>query len=237
MMVKTQGQKLKLCYLRQIMQERSDEQHPLTMKELIAALAEQGISAERKSIYADLDALRSLGVKVVKTATRPVAYYIDNRLFDIAELQLIADSVEAAAFVTEEEARRLIGKLSQLTSIHLAEQLQRPLYLKRRVKSADKQLRQKLEMIFAAIAADRQICFAYRQHLQLLEHFTHKISPFAVAYNENNYYLLGFNARTDRLEDFSLACIQYLEIDDLPREGKDLLAGLDIRAYFELIIL
>lgn len=236
-MARSSGQKLKLIYLRRILREGSDEKHPLTMAQLIDGLAERGIKAERKSIYADIAALRSSGVNVVKAATRPPSYYIADRFFDVSELQLIVDSIEAAPFVTEEEAAKLVRKISSLSSRHQAEQLVRPVYIKRRAKSADKSLRQRLDIIFAAIGSDKQIAFAYRQQLQLEEHFTHKISPFALAYSEGKYYLLGYNDRTARIEDFSVARMQYVEMLGADRDGKDLFAGLDVKEYFNRIIL
>ncbi len=236
-MSKSRGQKLKLIYLRRILRERSDEKHPLTMAQLIAALSEYGIAAERKSIYDDIRTLRESGVDVSVSPTRPPGYYIEGRFFDLSELQLMVDSIEAAPFVTEDEAAQLIKKISSLTNQHQAKKLIRPVYIKRQAKSADKHLRQKLDSIFAAISNDCQISFAYRQQLQLDERFTHKISPFALAYSEGKYYLLGYNARRARIEDFSVARMQNLTILELPRSGKELFTGLDIKEYFNRIIL
>ena len=57
-MPKGAGQKLKLYYLSQIMIRKTDDDHALTMPQIIDLLSEQGISADRKSIYDDFDALR-----------------------------------------------------------------------------------------------------------------------------------------------------------------------------------
>ena len=56
------NQKLKLLYLAQILLEQTDEEHPLTVQDLIAQLAQYDIQAERKSIYDDLDALSRFGL-------------------------------------------------------------------------------------------------------------------------------------------------------------------------------
>ena len=57
------NKKLKLLYLAQYLWEQTDEQHPGTMQEIIAYLASCGISAERKSLYDDLELLRQLRSK------------------------------------------------------------------------------------------------------------------------------------------------------------------------------
>ena len=61
-MAKSPNQKLKLLYLMRLFLERTDEAHPVTVPELIAALGQYGISAERKSLYDDFEGLRHLGL-------------------------------------------------------------------------------------------------------------------------------------------------------------------------------
>ena len=48
-MPKGTNQKLKLIYLIKIMMEKTDEEHGITMPEILAALESYGVSAERKS--------------------------------------------------------------------------------------------------------------------------------------------------------------------------------------------
>ena len=47
-MPKSPNQKLKLLYLMEILLQQTDERHPMTVPEMIAQLAQRGISAERK---------------------------------------------------------------------------------------------------------------------------------------------------------------------------------------------
>ena len=54
-MPRSANQKLKLLCLCRILWERTDEDHPLTVPELIQALEAWDIKAERKSIYDDLE--------------------------------------------------------------------------------------------------------------------------------------------------------------------------------------
>lgn len=61
-MAKSQNQKLKLIYLARLMQEKTDDEHGLSMSEIISELSLCGVKAERKSIYDDFEALRSIGV-------------------------------------------------------------------------------------------------------------------------------------------------------------------------------
>ena len=65
-MAKSQNQKLKLIYLVRLMQENTDDEHGLTMSEIISELSRFDIKAERKSIYDDFEALRSIGMDIEK---------------------------------------------------------------------------------------------------------------------------------------------------------------------------
>ena len=65
-MARSAHQKLKLLLLRQYLECHSDEAHPVTTAQLIEYLASQGIAAERKSIYDDMDALHFFGVDVIR---------------------------------------------------------------------------------------------------------------------------------------------------------------------------
>lgn len=60
-MAKKNNQKLKALCLVDILKKYTDEDHGLTMPEILEKLEARGISAERKSIYEDFDLLRTYG--------------------------------------------------------------------------------------------------------------------------------------------------------------------------------
>ena len=64
-MARSQGQKLKILYLLKILTEETDESHPLTLAEIAERLADYGVAAERKSLYDDLEALRTFGYDII----------------------------------------------------------------------------------------------------------------------------------------------------------------------------
>lgn len=102
-MPKSPNQKLKLLYLMEILLQQTDERHPMTVPEMIAQLAQRGISAERKSIYGDLEALRTFGMDIVQTKTKTTGYYVGSRTFEVPELKLLVDSVQSSKFITQKD--------------------------------------------------------------------------------------------------------------------------------------
>ena len=69
-MPKTARQKLKLIYILDILRKFSDEEHPLSANEICDYLEQNGISAERKSVYSDIEALCEYGYDIIRSFTR-----------------------------------------------------------------------------------------------------------------------------------------------------------------------
>ena len=134
-MSKSTNQKRKILYLMRILLERSDENHPVTVQEMIAALSQYDVAAERKSIYDDLESLRIFGFDVVQVKGRSTGYYIGSRSFELPELKLLVDSVQSSKFITEKKTLTLIKKIEGLASVYDAQLLQRQVYVHNRVKS------------------------------------------------------------------------------------------------------
>lgn len=134
-MPKSPNQKLKLLYLMEILLQQTDERHPMTVPEMIAQLAQRGVSAERKSIYGDLEALRIFGLDIVQTKSKTTGYYVGTRAFETPELKLLVDSVQSSKFITHKKTLALIKKIEGLASIYDAQLLQRQVYVHGRVKS------------------------------------------------------------------------------------------------------
>ena len=121
--------KLKLLYLAKYLEEETDQEHPAGMPELLAYLTANGISAERKSVYDDLRLLESFGMDVETVKGRQFGYYLGERTFQLPEVKLLVDAVQAVPFLTQKKSMELIGKLEQLTSRPMARQLRRQVYV------------------------------------------------------------------------------------------------------------
>ena len=114
-MAKGTNQKLKLLYLAQILLEETDEEHGISMPTIIERLAELDISADRKTLYSDLEELRRFGIDVIgEQRDKRFLYHVASREFELAELKLLVDSVQAAKFITEKKSHALIKNWSGL---------------------------------------------------------------------------------------------------------------------------
>ena len=122
-------QKMKILYLMKIITEQTDENHIMSANDLAAALAVYGISAERKSIYSDIEALQTFGMDIVQQKGANAGYYLAGREFELAELKLLVDAVQSSKFITGQKSKELIRKLAMLASISEASLLNRQVFV------------------------------------------------------------------------------------------------------------
>lgn len=149
---------LRLLYLLDIFREETDEAHRLTVPQLVDALAERDIAAERKSIYRDIQALIEYGVDIHKSAA---GYYLKGRAFPPGEVRILAEALRAAPFLTRRRTEDLTDRLGLFMSRHQAQSALAP-GLGAPKAPNDEALRS-LEALQAAIGGRCQITFAYRE--------------------------------------------------------------------------
>ena len=155
-MARSANQKLKLLLLRQYLERNSDEAHPVTTAQLLEYLASEGISAERKSIYSDLEALQSFGLDLIRVRDGNITcWYIGERVFQLPELRLLADSVQSSRFITRKKSLELIAKLEGLTSVHQAKELRRQVVVKNRIKAMNESIYYLVDELHTAINGDK----------------------------------------------------------------------------------
>ena len=161
-MAKTSNQKLKLFYIMQMLKENTDESHVLSTQEIIGRLADNDIKAERKTIYHDMECLMDYGYDIIlKKGKTGSGYYLASREFELAELKLLVDAIQASRFITAKKSRELIKKLEMLVSRHQAVQLQRQVYVADRVKTENERIYYNVDTIYKAIDKNVKISFTY----------------------------------------------------------------------------
>lgn len=240
-MSRSPNQKQRLLLLRRILLEQTDARHGLTLAQLLEQLAENGIQAERKSLYDDMEALRLSGVEVENTGRRNCRYYVEERPFQLAELKLLVDAVQSCKSLSEQRSAELIKKLESLTSVHQARRLQRQVYVAGRVKNMNQSVYYAIDAIHEAIGQNRQISFQYTQWVvgedgkarQQLRHGgqRYRVSPWALVWAEEHYYLVGHEARSRKLKHYRVDKMVELEMCRAQRQGQELFAGQDVAAY------
>ncbi len=218
-MAKSPNQKLKLLYLIDILERKTDEKHPMTAAALIEELAKVDVSAERKSIYDDINQLMDYGYDIVHNKARVGGgYYMASRRFELAELKVLVDSVQASRFISVKKTRELIGKLEQLCSIHEEKQLTRQVYVLNRVKTDNESIFYNVDYIHDAIHRNRQISFQYYEwntakEMKLRRNGQrYRVSPLGLAWADEKYYLIAYDEQEAGIRHYRVDKIKSIEV-------------------------
>ena len=237
-MARSANQKLKLLLLRQYLERNSDEAHPVTTAQLLEYLASEGISAERKSIYSDLEALQSFGLDLIRVRDGNITcWYIGERVFQLPELRLLADSVQSSRFITRKKSLELIAKLEGLTSVHQAKELRRQVVVKNRIKAMNESIYYLVDELHTAINGDKRIRFHYTGYdghgRRVLRRggAWYDVSPYALLWDDENYYLVAYDSAAGKIKHFRVDKMVDIMAADLPRDGKEAYAALDMAVY------
>lgn len=213
---KTAHQRLKILYLYKIFLEKTDEKHYITMPEIISQLELCGISAGRKAIYEDIEALKAFGLDIVALKGDVSGYYVASRDFELPELKLLADAVSSSRFLTEKKSTELLKKIESLSSVHEAKQIQRQVYVTNRVKAMNERIYISVDVIHRAIAEGKKIKFKYFDYdLQKKKKYRDGVricSPYALAWDDERYYMIAFYDRRDCISNFRIDRMESVEI-------------------------
>ena len=210
------NQRLKILYLYKILWENTDEEHELTMPQIIDKLDEYGITAARKALYEDIEALREFGADIYSRRGNGAGYSLLNREFELPELKLLADAVTSSRFFTEKKANALLEKLGTLCSDYEAEQLIRKVYVADRDTSENERIYLNVDAIHRAISEKKKISFKYFDYdINKRKKYRDGVrvcSPYALTWNDERYYLIAHyekysgisHFRVDKMENVKL---------------------------------
>lgn len=237
-MPKGTNQKFKLYRLAQIMLEQTDEEHYITMPEILEALGRYEITADRKSIYADLRDLEQFGIEV---EGEPVGnryhYHVINRPFELPELKLLVDAIQSSKFITERKTNALIRKLEKLVSRHDAMKLQRQVYVSGRIKTMNESIYYNVDAIYNAISENRKIRFQYfqwnvKKEMELRHGGAYyHISPWGLSWDDENYYMIGYDSEAGQIKHYRVDKMLHIQTSEEKREGRESFKKLDMAEY------
>ena len=237
-MPRSSNQKLKLLYVMQYLLQETDAEHPAPTGKIVEYLNAQGIQAERKSIYDDIDALRLFGMDIEQNESkRSGGYYVASRNFELPELKLLVDSVQSSKFITHQKTTTLIKKIEKLASTYEAQLLQRQVYVANRIKTMNESIYYNVDAIHTGISQNKKIQFKYLEYTVQKERKYRKdgafyvISPFALTWDSENYYLVGYDSEAGIIKHYRVDKMTNISAIEEPRDGMDAYKELDMAVY------
>ena len=233
------NQKFKFTYLMKIMQEKTDDEHSLTMPQIMEELEKYDVTAERKSIYTDFqDMTEKFGVEIIKEQIgRETYYHVGAREFELAEVKLLIDAIQSSKFITQTKSRELITKIKSFVSEHQAKQLQRQVYINDRVKTMNESVYYNVDDIHTAINENKKIRFKYYKwdiNKKLVPRHNGDwfvVSPWALTWDDENYYMVAFDNLDHKIKHYRVDKMMRISIEEEKRDGKEAFKNFDMAEY------
>ena len=217
-MARHSNQKLKALYVLEILKKHSDEEHPLNAADVVRLLEEQGVLAERKSVYDDIASLEFYGYDIIKANTPKIGWFIGEREFEVPEIYLLCDAVRSAKFISAKKTRELLSKLHGMLSLHQVKRHQNGVYFSATDKSGNEEIYYNIDKISLAIENEKQIKIKYYQRKFDKNRNVSGVSkemvlnPYALCWQDDHYYLIGNYPKYDNLIHLRLDRIRSAEI-------------------------
>jgi predicted DNA-binding transcriptional regulator YafY len=232
----------RLLFLLELLTRETDEEHPITIAEIIGRLNAEGFTATRKTATKDINTLLAHKIDVVCNKSRQNRYFIGERYFELPELMLLVDAVQAARFISHKHSKQLIEKLSALTSVHQANRLNRRLYVDKQVKSVNEKVLITVDLLQSAIQSKTQVTFQYFEYTaakkKVLKHGgqIYRLSPYVLLWNDDSYYAVGYSDSHSKVVKFRvdrMASPNRTEISAVPKP-KDFRAEEYAKSVFSM---
>lgn len=268
---KKPNQKLKPYLVLKFLEKYSDEEHTFDGEAIANAMIEDyGIFAEKRSIYRDIKDINKAYImqrddvdvheaeeilskgydedKVILYNAAKKGYYWQDRKYTTEDLQLLAECINSAKFLSKKASEKLINIIEEDLSVSQKETLNTDVFLIDRIKS-NKNIIYDISKINAAMSTKldgiphtpKKISFYYqkysisnvREQIDRRKGETYIVSPFRLIINDGNYYLLGYSDKFKKMRTYRVDRMKGLEILDSDREGEEVYKKIDIKDFIE----
>ena len=231
--------KLKILYLMQLLLTETDESHSLNAAEIKKIMKKRYHydTYNRKTVYADIERLKTYGMKIRQEKGANFGYYVEERNFDLAELKLMVDAVQSSKFITKRKSKELIQKLSTLTSEYNKKHLMREVYIRNRIKSSNDSIYANVDTIHSAINDNRQVRFRYcewtveKTLVPRKEGEPYTVSPWALTWDDENYYMVGYDAGAGMIKHYRVDKMKGTRMTKNGRKGREKFKDFDLAAF------
>lgn len=112
------SQKATTLCIYEILKKYSDEHHVLTTDKIREKLKIiYDVDMERRAIYRNIEALRSMGIEISDYKDNYKGYYLMERDFELSEVRLLCDAVAQSDMIKEATGKEIIKKFIDTQSI------------------------------------------------------------------------------------------------------------------------
>lgn len=234
------SQKATILCIYEILKTYSDEHHILSAEKIREKLKTiYDVDMERRAIYRNIDALRSMGIEIEGYQENREGYCLIERDFELPEIRLLCDAVAASDMIKEDAGKAIINKLIRTQSIFQGRMLQKTVFVKAEKKIHNKQIFYNIDALNVAInrgskVSVRLLKYGFDREMQEIENGNLVLSPYVTIWAEGNYYVLARRENSEEPEHFRIDLMKDIEI--LERGVDMIFGGLNPGQYAERYI-
>ncbi len=205
-MYATANKKMLNMLILDILRTYTDQEHSLTQQEILKLLEQNyGMSCDRRSVKANVLALRELGYDI----SMENGYKLVSREFDEAELRILIDSVLFSKSISTRQAKDLIGKLRNLASNYFNAKVSHVSNLPDLNRTLNKQAMYDLDTLNDAIAAQHKVSFVYNDidtdfKLKPRKEEPYIVNPYQIVASNGRFYLIGNYDKYDNVSHYRI---------------------------------
>ncbi|SDQ11535.1 helix-turn-helix transcriptional regulator [Virgibacillus salinus] len=214
----------RLLKIREILFNETDEYHEMGIGELsekIRIIAGD-VTFDNRTIKRDLEALDDMDFEIVQNKGKfgKILFSHQTRLFETYQLRLIIDAILSARFITTNEKEKLIQKVKELTSKHIAKTLPEPILFDQSANIDYELVKINIDCVHRAISEDKVLTYQYGKFNVKKEFEYHRngdfyhVEPYALIWQNDYYYLIGRFQDTNELRHYRLDRIRHIEVSE-----------------------
>lgn len=229
--------KMRLFKIWEILRTETDEDNPMNTPTLLRKLADSGIECDRRTLYKDIQALNDFGYEILHTRGISNEYFVVDRSFDVPELRILLDAVQAASFITEKKTNALVDKIAALAGSHRAELLKNHIMRFNITKHTNEAIYYSVDEIERAIIEGKKVSFFYFDYNAKGERVFRKdkkryvVNPYATVFSNDNYYLVCYSDKYKNVTHYRIDRMDTVEVEKDDITPADCIKGFDITEH------
>ena len=234
--------KVKLLKLYELLKAYSDEEKPLSTNQLCTMLKAEGITCDRRTLSVDIDVLNANGFEVLRRRTRYAnLFYVVDRQFDLAEVKILIDAIQAASFITPTKTQALINKVANLAGSHKATVLKENLITFNTRKHTNEAVYYTVDTLERALQKRQKVSFQYFDLDETGNRVLRKKSeryianPVGLVYHEDNYYLVTYHEVHEAIVNYRVDRMANVQLEDEPVVDQAIVLSSELGSYTKRI--
>lgn len=229
--------RIRIMKIWEILNRESDEDNPLTTEQILDRLEGMGIPCHRKTLYEDIKILNATGYEVMVNRAISNEYYVVERAFDLPELQVLMDAVQASRFISERKTEEFVKKIASLAGSNKGDVLKRNVVAFNTSKCTNEKIFYIINEITQALENKKKISFYYfkldANHKRVYQKNKKKyvVNPLATVFSDDKYYLMCYDDKHGNIAHYRIDRMERVVMSEKDITETEVSLNFDVKRH------